>query len=130
VIELPEGADPAFLTPRPDIEAAVYQVLSSLGGIQVWAYAMTDLDQQGLRCAASLQVDVRASSKAAAWQRADTARRAVCSLPLANWPEGVVNDARVIDGPFWFPDGGAPRYVARYRVTFRPRWAPRRETPP
>lgn len=131
VIELPAGADPAMATPRPDIERAVYEILKPLGGVQVWAYALVDLGPSGFPCAASMQVDIRASSKALAWQRADAARRAVCTLPLARWPEGVVSRADVIDGPFWFPDNnGAPRYVARYRVVFRPRWRPREVTPP
>jgi hypothetical protein len=121
VIVLPRGADPAQAVARPDLEMWLRETLRPLGGTQVWAYASVDLDPPGWLVAESLQVDVRASSKERARARADMARRAICSLPLAGWPDGVVNRADVIDGPFWLPDSGAPRYVARYRVVYHPR---------
>jgi hypothetical protein len=130
-IDWPAGLDPAQAIPRPDLERRIHEMIRPLGGTQVWAYAMVDLDPPGWLVAASVQVDVRASSKPQAWRRADTARRAVMSLPLAAWPEGVVNRVDVVDGPFWLPDpNGAPRYVARYRVVFHPRTAAGMEEPP
>jgi hypothetical protein len=120
-VALPAGADPALVVPRPNVEEHVHSILRPLGGIQVWAYAVQDLDPAGWLVAASIQVDVRASSATASYRRADQARRVVCSLPLFPWAEGQVNRVDVVDGPFWLPDpDGRPRYVARYRLVFHP----------
>lgn len=120
-LELPAGVDPALTVPRPDVEQLIHRTIKPLGGTVVWAYASADGQPSGWVSEASVQVDVRSTSKALAYQRADMVRRAVCSLPLAAWPEGQVNRVDVIVGPFWLPDqSGAPRYVARYRVVFHP----------
>jgi hypothetical protein len=120
-LELPEGADPALARPRPDIDQHIHAVIKPAGGTTVWTYALVDRQPPGWLTEASVQVDVRSTGKAMAFTRADMVRRAICSLPLVPWPEGVVNRVDVIDGPFWLPDQtGAPRYVARYRVVFHP----------
>jgi hypothetical protein len=114
--------DPALGYPRPDVERHVADQLKALGGVQVWAYASTDGDPPNWLAVVALQVDIRASTKAGAFTRADAARRIVKALPRLPWAEGTCNRADVIDGPFWLPDPqGAPRYVARYRVFCHPK---------
>jgi hypothetical protein len=126
VVELPPGFDPVHMMPRGDIERWVQVCLAPLGGIQVWAYAVIDYTQNGYIAGASIQVDVRASSKSASFTRADAARRVVMALPTRRWDEGVISRTEVIDGPFWLPDqDGRPRYVARYLLVFHPRRAAR-----
>jgi hypothetical protein len=100
----------------PDMEAAAYALLRDLGGISVWAYTANArwpfLSEQ-----VALQVDVRASTKKRARDRAYTARDRLLSLPGT---AGVVAAVDVEGGPMWAPDeDGAPRYVLRVAVTTR-----------
>lgn len=100
----------------PDVEALAYTLLKDLGGITVhavaanasWPYLSEDV---------SLQVDVRASSKKRARDRAYQARALLLELPST--PSEVAGVA-VESGPFWLPEPeGAPRYVLRVVVTVR-----------
>lgn len=121
VLRLPRGADPLLARPLPDVEQRVHDVIRELGGTQVWMLALNEADPR-LLAVASVQVDVRASDKRRAFTRADAARRAIAAMPSdRSWAEGQVCRVDTIDGPFWLPDDtGAPRYVARYRIVFRP----------
>jgi hypothetical protein len=117
------AADPALDYPRPDVEALVWDTVRSLGGCTTWAYSSGDQTRApaGWLSIVSVQVDVRARSKHAAFQRADQARRLILALPYSAWDDGVVADVVNLDGPFWLPDtDGCPRYVARYEVRVHP----------
>lgn len=116
---------------RPDVEKLVWQTVQPFGGTLTWAYNAGEQDLRGWLTTVNIQVDVRAGRKADAYRRADQVRRAVCSLPWADWSEGVVVSVDATEGPFWLPDGdGAPRYVARYAVTVHPRPASTKEDAP
>lgn len=102
----------------PDFEALVWDRIRHLGGVTVWAY---DGNQEwpGHVEVCELQIDVRASSKKRARDRAYAARDLVLALSGEDWKEAalVVNDSSVTSGPFWLPDAdGAPRYVLRMSV--------------
>lgn len=104
----------------PDLEAHVYSLLSPLGRIKVWAFDSGSAWPHVAEVT-SLQVDVRASSKARARARAYEARTLVLRLSSHPWDAGVVARVEVITGPLWEPDqDGAPRYVLRVSVTYRP----------
>ncbi len=121
-LALPDGADPVLQYARPDVEQLVYETVRPLGGIVTWADSAGERDLPGWTVRTLVQVDVRAHRKSAASQRADVVRRAVCALPWASWPDGVIVRVDTIEGPFWLPDeNGAPRYVARYAVWSHPR---------
>jgi hypothetical protein len=100
----------------PDVEALVFARLRDLGGITVW--------QTGAECpwphvsdVASLQVDVRASSKVRARDRSYEVRQRMLRLPF---DEPSVARVEVVTGPMWGPDDdGAPRYITRFAVTVR-----------
>lgn len=120
-LELPPGADPVLSYPAPDVEGAVYAAIKPLGGVITWSYTAARGDPPGWLVTVSVQVDIRAHNRASASARADAARRVICALPWATVPDGsVIVRVDVIDGPFWLPDAGAPRYVARYAVTAHP----------
>ena len=122
-VELPEGVDPALEYDRPDIELRVLRAVKPLGGIITWVYTAGQGDPPAWVSTANIQVDVRANNRSNAAQRADAVRRAVCALPWADWPDGVINRVDVIDGPFWQPDPStnAPRYVVRFAIVYHPR---------
>jgi hypothetical protein len=120
-VELPAGADPVLGYAAPDVEQLVFEAIRPLGGVITWSYTAGPGDPAGWLWTVSIQVDIRAHSRGAASARADAARRVVCALPWAAWPDGVISRVDVIEGPFWMPDqGGAPRYVARYAITAHP----------
>jgi len=125
-LTLPPGVDPALTYAQPDIEWHIYQVIAPLGGTVTWSFAGNQGDPPGWIFRTQIQVDVRASSKGKARQRADEARRAIQALPWTPWDEGVVSRVDVTAGPFWQPGGhNEPRYVARYLVTYQPQRWPR-----
>ena len=100
----------------PDVEEVVHALLKDLGGITSHAVAASSswpyLSEQ-----VSIQVDVRASTKKRARDRAYTARSMLLELPAT---PGVIADVAVETGPFWLPEPeGAPRYVLRVAVTVR-----------
>ena len=102
----------------PDVEAVVYGLLKSLGGITVWA-----VDAQtpwpNVSDSVTVQVDVRASNKKRARDRAYSARQLLLRLPFDSAPQGVVR-SEIQSGPIWLPDDdGAPRYVITSVVTVR-----------
>jgi hypothetical protein len=95
----------------PDVEALAYALLSPLGGIHVFAY-----DAQSpwpfIEEMVALQIDVRASSKKRARDRAYEARRLLLRLPLD--VTNRVTHVEVVGGPSFIPDeDGAPRYTIR-----------------
>ena len=106
--------------PAPDVEAFAYEAIRPLGGVITWAYTAGRGDPAGWLVTVSIQVDIRAHNRGSASARADAARRVICALPWAGWPGGVINRVDVLEGPFWLPDQGAPRYVARYAITAHP----------
>jgi hypothetical protein len=114
--------DPVFDYARPDVEALVWATVGPLGGVTSWAYTANDVrTPAGWLSQVSVQVDVRARSKQAAYARADAARRLLMGLPGQAWPGGVVNRVDTVEGPFWLADPtGAPRYVARYDLYVHP----------
>jgi hypothetical protein len=121
-VTLPPGADPALAIARPNVERLVWETVKPLGGAVTWAYSATEGDPPSWLFTCHVQVDIRASTRSGASARADEARRALCALPWADWPGGVIARVDVTDGPFWLPDeSGAPRYVARYSLTAHPR---------
>lgn len=102
----------------PDVEEWAYTLLSPLGGIHVFAYGATarwpfvteDVD---------LQVDVRASSKKRARDRAYEVRNLLLTAPL-DGSTPWLSRCQIVGGPFWAPDeDGAPRYVLRVTLTAR-----------
>lgn len=108
----------AVTLPPPDVEAHVYGVLSDLGGIKVWAYDSGPLVHAIFERTA-LQVDVRASSKKAARDRAYAARSRLLALGDVEWQDGRIGRVEVLSGPLWVPDDdGAPRYVTRVAVEY------------
>lgn len=119
-LELPAGADPVLAYAAPDVEAFAYEAIKPLGGVITWAYTAGRGDPAGWLVTVSIQVDIRAHNRGSASARADAARRVICALPWAEWPGGVINRVDVLEGPFWLPDQGAPRYVARYAITAHP----------
>ena len=99
-----------------DAESWAYQLLRGLGGISVWAVdsgtAWPYRVEETL-----LQVDVRASTKARARERAYEARGRLFDPAAHVTPGGVVAGVEVVSGPGWVPDdNGAPRYVLRVLV--------------
>jgi hypothetical protein len=120
-VPLPPGADPALAYPRADVEWIVYTAVRHLGGTVDWLLTADERDPRTWLTVSSVQVDVRASSKRLAAERADAARRVVAALPWTSG-EGVVAAVDVIAGPFWEPDPstGQPRYVTRFAVTTHP----------
>ena len=99
-----------------DVEALVYGLLKDLGGISVFAY-----DAQAgwpfVSESVAVQVDVRASSKKRARDRAYSARQLILRLPFS---VTHVTNVQIVAGPSWFPEeDGAPRYVIRTAVATR-----------
>jgi hypothetical protein len=114
----PLPRDPVLTAAMPDAEWLVREAIRGIGGTVTWAFAVTDGQPRGWVQTSDIQVDVRAASKRAAYQRADQVRRAVASMPGTS--PGVA-DALVTDGPLWVPDGpGQPRYVVRFALTVHP----------
>lgn len=108
----------AVTLPPPDVEAHVHGVLSDLGGIKVWAFDSGPL-LHAIFERTSLQVDVRASSKKAARDRAYDARSRLLALAEVEWQDGRIGRVEVLAGPLWVPDDdGAPRYVMRVAVDY------------
>lgn len=108
-------------TPPPDVEALLVSTLSGLGGIKVWAYD-SGPGQWALKEVTAVQVDVRASSKQAARDRAYAARSLMLALPGGTWDAGTVHRVDIVSGPAWVPDqDGAPRYVLRASLHYRAR---------
>lgn len=104
--------------PPPDVEAHVTTVLEGVGAVKVWAYDSAPESHAVLERTA-LQVDVRASSKQAARDRAYEARSRLLALAEYGWQDGRVAGVEVITGPAWLPDeDGAPRYVMRVAVKY------------
>jgi hypothetical protein len=114
------GSWPALDAGAIDVEAHLWALLKSLGGITVFTYDV-QTSAYHWRQVHSVQVDTRAGSKKAAFDGAWAAGKLVLSLPPARWQDGVVSDAAVVSGPSWLPDeNGAPRYTARYGLTVHP----------
>ena len=102
----------------PDVEAFAYGLLKDLGGITVWAVdaqtAWPHLSED-----VTVQVDVRASTKKRARDRAYVAKQRLLQSPFDSAPSGVVR-CEIQSGPFWLPDDdGAPRYVITSVITVR-----------
>ena len=103
-----------------DAEAWAYSLLAPLGGVSLWSFdAGTTYPFRVQRT--SIQVDVRASSKKRARDRADAALQLLLDPSNHSANNGVVTGVDVIGGPFWLPDeNGAPRYVLRVNVSAHP----------
>lgn len=101
----------------PDVESFTWNTLKDLGGIHVFAYdAQSSWPYVTDRVA--LQIDVRASSKKAARDRAYEARKIMLATPFD--PTSPVVACNIVSGPLWLPEqDGAPRYVLRVSVTAR-----------
>lgn len=101
----------------PDVEEWAFGLLSPLGGIHTFAYT-ANADWPYVTEAVALQVDVRASSKKKARDRAYQARALLLDAPLDAASPAV--RCEIVGGPSWLPDeDGAPRYVLRVSVTVR-----------
>lgn len=103
-----------------DAEAWAFALLKDLGGISVWAFDSGTTWPFRVETT-SLQVDVRASGKQRARDRAYEARGRLFD-PANHTPDGgVIAAVDVVTGPFWLPDdNGAPRYVLRVTVASHP----------
>ena len=100
----------------PDVEQTVYALLRDLGGITVHAVS-ANANWPYLTETVGIQVDVRASTKKRARDRAYEARNLLIDLP--GTPSEFVA-VSVESGPYWLPEPeGAPRYVLRVAVTVR-----------
>lgn len=100
----------------PDVELMAYSLLKDLGGIMVAAVGTTSTWPY-LSEVVTVQVDVRASSKKRARDRAYEARALLLELPVT---QPLVGAVAVESGPFWLPEPeGAPRYVLRAAITVR-----------
>lgn len=101
----------------PDVEAIVFDRLKAFGGITVWQTG-ADSPWPHVVDIAAIQVDVRASSKTRARDRAYEVRQAMLRLPFDD--SLPVSRVEVVSGPMWGPDdNGAPRYITRFAVTVR-----------
>ena len=101
----------------PDVEEMVWALVSPLGGMHVFAF-----DSQApwpyVTESVAVQIDVRASTKKAARDRAYQARNMILDLALD--PTNPVAACNILSGPSWLPEqDGAPRYVLRVSVTTR-----------
>jgi len=106
----------------PDMESHVYGMLAPLGGVTVHQYDGASI-YPGRADVCNLQVDVRASSKKRARDRAYTARDLVLDLETTDWVGQplVVLAVDTVQGPAWLPEpDGAPRYVFRVAVRVHP----------
>jgi hypothetical protein len=106
------------------VEGLVGAVVEPLGGVVTWAYTAAEPADtlRGWVANVSVQVDVKAHNRRAAYRRADAARRAVCGMPWQEYPDAVVVSVDVLTGPFWLTDQqGAPRYVTRFGLVVHPR---------
>jgi hypothetical protein len=106
----------------PDMEQVVYGLLKDLGGISVFQYA-SKYEWPGRMETQSLQVDVRASSKKRARDRAYEAQRMVLDLEGRDWHDQtfVIQAVDVEGGPQWLPEpDGAPRYEFRVAIRCHP----------
>jgi len=102
----------------PDVEALLTARLTPLGGIKLWAYDSGPM-MHALGEVTSIQVDVRASSKQRARDRAYAARDDMLLLPGEQLAEAVINRVEIVSGPAWIPDqDGAPRYVIRVSLHY------------
>ena len=108
----------------PDVEANLTPAIEAdpdlLSGIRVWTVDVIGFYPQWIT-QHLIQIDVRASSKKAAWTKAWDTVALVMAQTSASWPDGVVNNIALISGPSWLPDeNGAPRYVTRLNLTCHP----------
>lgn len=111
-------ARPTILRP-PDLEAMLTALLAPIGAVKVWMVDSRPMYHRSVE-ATTVEVAVRAASKASARSRAYAARAAMLGLTAGTWDDGVVEDVADFDGPAWSPDDdGAPRYVFRSTVTYR-----------
>ena len=104
----------------PDVEAHLTEALKVAGftGVRVWTVDVLTGYPHWV-AVHQVQIDTRASSKAAAHDRAWNVAGTV--LDAATWDDGILAAADVVSGPSWLPDeNGAPRYVARYEFTVHP----------
>jgi hypothetical protein len=102
--------------PLPDVEAIVWNTIQDLGGVQSFAYD-AGANWPFVSDVVSLQVDVYASNKKAAHDKAYEVRRRLLELPFG---DTNVSRVEVISGPFWQQaEDGAPRYIIRIAVTVR-----------
>jgi hypothetical protein len=106
----------------PDMEAFAWAALKDLGGITVFQVD-GGKEWPGRIDLCQLQVDVRASSKKRARDRAYAARDRILDWEAANWigKPLVVQAVDVVQGPAWLPEpDGAPRYVFRVDLRVHP----------
>jgi|SaaInlStandDraft_1057018.scaffolds.fasta_scaffold453648_2 hypothetical protein len=112
-MNLPVDHAPAL----PDVESIVFKTLKDLGGISVFAYD-AGAEWPFVAETVSVQVDVHASNKKRARDRAYEARQRLLRLPMD--PTTQVGQTRVLSGPQWLPEpDGAPRYTIRVGVSVR-----------
>lgn len=105
-----------FAPTMPDVEAIVYQRIQDLGGIQSFAYDAGSVWPY-VTDTVAVQIDVYASSKKAARDRAYEARQRLLTLPFEDTRVSLVD---VVTGPSWLQaEDGTPRYVIRISVTVR-----------
>ena len=103
--------------PMPDVEALLWETLRDLGGIKVFAYDAGS-EWPFVTEAVAIQIDVRASNKVRARDRAYQARQRVLRLPFDL--TSPVRRVEVVSGPLFLADeDGAPRYIIRTSVTVR-----------
>lgn len=100
----------------PDVEQIVWNTIHDLGGVQSFAYdAGSRWPHVTDRVA--VQVDVYASTKKHAHDKAYEVRRRLLQLPFG---DANVSLVEVVSGPFWQQaEDGAPRYIIRIAVTVR-----------
>lgn len=111
---------PAPVIAQPDLEAWVWANVQAIPGVTSFSYAATFGWPHWL-VSHFIQIDARATTKAAARDRAEQARQTISGLPDVPWPDGVVAYAQPVEGPFWLPDpDGGPRYCARYEIRAHP----------
>lgn len=104
---------------HPDVEAWVWHNVRHLPGVTTFCYAANRTWPNWL-VAYEIQADARAKTKQAARDRAERVRQIIEFLPWLDWDDGVLAYSQPVEGPFWLPDAGQPRYVARYELRAHP----------
>jgi len=122
-LAFPPYVEPILNRPRPDVTFWLWQQVRGLGNVVCWEYTAIEGDPSAVLTVTSVQVDCKAHNRQRAYQTADMVRRTFKAQPwLDQWPEGIISEVNVVDGPRWYPDeNGSPQYVTRYQVHHHPR---------
>jgi len=106
---------------QPDLEAWVWAAVKGIPGVTSFCYSALPMALVPWQVSYSMQVDCRARTKKAAWDRAEQVRRILWELPQVPWDEGWISYAQITEGPFWLADeDGQPRYVLRAEYRAHP----------